>query len=66
VDVNYIWSSATINYEYGFMLVNFSSLITILDQSFVFPLQKQVFFSTDPIKGLESNIMERSLWEIDS
>ncbi len=48
------------------MLVNFSSLITILDQSFVFPLQKQVFFSTDPIKGLESNIMERSLWEIDS
>lgn len=35
--------------EYGFTLVNFTSLIPILDQSFAFPLHvKQVLFAKDP------------------
>jgi hypothetical protein len=50
VKANYNGSNATIKRdEYGFMLVNFSSFIPILYQSFAFPLHvKQVFFSNDP------------------
>jgi len=46
VKANYSKSNATVKRnEYGFILVNFGSLILIFDQSFAFPLNvEQVFF----------------------
>jgi hypothetical protein len=48
VKVDYNESNATIKQdEYGFTFVNFSSLIPISNQSFVFPIHvEQVFFSS--------------------
>ncbi len=47
---NYVGSSATVKKdEYGFILINFGSLIPIWNQTFAFPLHvDQVFFSNDP------------------
>jgi hypothetical protein len=50
VKANYNGSSATIKRDkYGFTLVNFTSFILILDQSFALLINmEQVFFSKDP------------------
>jgi hypothetical protein len=52
--------------EYDLTLVNFASLIPILDQFFTYPLHgKQVFFSIDPKeKGWKVVLWKRTLQEM--
>jgi len=68
VKVNYIGNSATIKRnEYGFTLVNFSSLIPILDQSFAIPLHvENNFFLMTCKKRVEGITTKKSLWEMDN